>query len=333
MRLVVSIDTEADGQWTHGAALTTRNVAFWQPFMGLCERHGALPTYLVTSEIVEDDTACECLRTWSSEGGAEVGAHLHPWTTPPFVDRPGLRRNDHAHAFPSELPDDLLRAKLITLTDQIEERIGLRPTSYRAGRFGFDARCARVLEELGYVVDSSVTPLVTWSDTVGLAGKPGGPDFRSQPATPFLIAGVGGQGLLELPVTVVQTSPWLRRNPWATGLYLSRPARVARRLRRRGRRLPAPMWLRPFPGVRGDDLASVWRAASDLGLGTLVMMFHSSELMPGGSPYRPTRRSVTALLALLDEFFAFAVSSGCTFATLTEAAHAELACDPPVRRL
>ena len=140
MRLVVSIDTEADGQWNHGAALTTRNVAFWQPFMSLCERHGALPTYLVTSEIVEDDTACECLRTWSSEGGAEVGAHLHPWTTPPFVDRPGLRLNDHAHAFPSELPDDLLRAKLIRLTDQIEERIGLRPTSYRAGRFGFDAQ-------------------------------------------------------------------------------------------------------------------------------------------------------------------------------------------------
>lgn len=333
MKLIVTIDTEGDNQWDHGAPLTTRNVAFWQPFMDLCVRHSVRPTYLVTTEIIEDRAARDLLRRWSHEQLAEVGAHLHPWTTPPFVDEPGLRSNDSAHAFPSDLPEDLLRAKLATLTEQIQAGVGLRPTSYRAGRFGFGARCARVLTELGYVVDSSVTPLVNWRDTAGLPGGPGGPDFRSLPAKPFLIADVGGQGLLELPVTVVRTCPWVRRSPWATGLYQARAFRLARRLRHGGRQLPEPMWLRPFPGVRADDLVRLWRTACAHGVTTLVMMFHSSELMPAGSPYRPTRRSITALLALLDEFFTYVASSGGTFATLTEAAHAELASDPPVRRL
>ncbi len=40
MKLAVTIDTEADGQWEPGVPITTRNVAFWPPFQELCERHG-----------------------------------------------------------------------------------------------------------------------------------------------------------------------------------------------------------------------------------------------------------------------------------------------------
>lgn len=333
MKLVVTIDTEGDNQWDHGAPLCTRNAAFWQPFMDLCVRRGVRPTYLVTTEIVEDPVARRLLESWSQEQLAEVGAHLHPWTTPPFVDEPGLRNNDSSHAFPSDLPSDLLRAKLVTLTEQIEAGVGRRPTSFRAGRFGFDVRCAQALAELRYVVDSSVTPLVSWRGTAGLPAGSGGPDYTSQPARPFLIPGVEGSGLLELPVTVMYSHSWASRHPSAKRLWLSAPARMGRRLSHGGRSLPEPMWLRPYPGVRTRDLQRLWWRAQDGRLQTLVMMFHSSELMPKGSPYRPTHRSVTALLVLLDEFFAFVSSSGGTFATLTEAANAELASDPSELRL
>ena len=136
MKLAVTIDTEADGQWEPGVPLTTRNVAFWEPFQELCETHGVPPTYLVATEIIEDGRARDLLSGWAQRGAAEVGAHLHPWTTPPFADRPGLRFNDPAHAFPSQLPDDLLREKTAVLTEHITAAFGTRPTSYRAGRFG-----------------------------------------------------------------------------------------------------------------------------------------------------------------------------------------------------
>ena len=48
-------------------------------------------------------------------------------------------------------------------------------------------------------------------------------------------------------------------------------------------------------------------------------MFHSSELMPGASPYRPTQASVDALLRLLDELFGLARRRGHSFVTLSAA--------------
>ena len=334
MRLAVSIDAEGDNQWVHGAPLTTQNVAFWQPFMDLCDRYGVRPTYLVTSEIIEDPIAAELLTRWRADHRIEVGAHLHPWSTPPFLDEPGLRSNDSAHPFPSDLQEELLHAKLAALTEQIEACVGLRPTSFRAGRFGFDTKCARVLTDLGYLVDSSVTPLVSWRETPGLPGGPGGPDFRASPVTPFLIAGAGGEGLLELPVTIMHTSWWTRRYSWTEALNHSRPWHAAKRLLHRGRGLPSPLWLRPIPGVRASDLERLWRVAEADGVETLVMMFHSSELMPGCSPYRPTEGSISALFLLFDEFFDFVGKSGGTFATLSEAARETLAAaSPPVLRL
>ncbi len=47
------------------------------------------------------------------------------------------------------------------------------------------------------------------------------------------------------------------------------------------------------------------------------MMFHSSELMPGGSPFRKDARSVRELLESLDAFFSTVRAAGGAFATLS----------------
>jgi len=332
MDLVVSLDTEADDQWRHGTPLSCGNVEYWQAFQALCEAHDILPTYLLTSEMAENRRAAAALGQWVVDGRAEAGAHLHSWTTPPFVDAAGLRFNDALHVFERSLPDDLLRAKLETLTRQIAEGVGVRPLCYRAGRFGIGQSSARILAELGYVADSSVTPLVSWRDESLRSAQGEGPDFRRHSAAPFVIAGSGQPGLLELPVTVILTSRWVRRHPAFTQAYLSRPARGVSWLLHRGRSHPEPTWLRPFPHQNVGDLKRVWWAAQQEGLPTAVMMFHSSELMPGASPYRPTRRSVTGLLATLDEFFRFVVRAGGTPVTMSRGARRVLAAGTPERR-
>ena len=77
------------------------------------------------------------------------------------------------------------------------------------------------------------------------------------------------------------------------------------------------MWLSPDPRLGPDDLASIWLCASQLELDPLVMMFHSGELMPGGSPFLPDAQLVRDLLACLDAFFGFVVRSGGEFSMLT----------------
>jgi len=52
----------------------------------------------------------------------------------------------------------------------------------------------------------------------------------------------------------------------------------------------------------------------------IVMMFHSSELMPGCSKYRPDSDSVERLYELLEQFFVKMVEHSIPSVTLTEAA-------------
>ena len=312
MRVVVTVDTEADGQWRHGAPLATDNVDWWRPFQDVCERHEVAATWLVTGEIAADPRAAAFLKPLLDRGAAEIGAHLHPWTTPPYRDEPGLTWNDAAHAYPSHLEDELLEEKLTALTAQVGEVFGAAPVSFRAGRFGLDARVARLLDRLGYVIDSSVTPLLSWRDNPGRPGWGGGPDFRGHNGYPFRVEGTG---LVELPVTVLATYPLTRRSRLMRDHWQSRPLRAARRALQVGRR-DQPLWLRPRPEYAADDLEVLLAEAERRRLPFAVLMFHSSELMPGGSPYRPTEASVAQLLALFDRVFAFARSRGHSFCTL-----------------
>jgi len=316
MIFVVTVDTEGDNQWDYGVPLTTRNVGYWEPFQATCEKHGVLPTYLITSEIAADLKAQTLLKAWIARGAAEVGAHLHPWTTPPFQDRSGFRFNDPAHAFLNELPDELLWQKLQALTQQIEDCIGVRPVSFRAGRFGLDMRAARALGRLGYVVDSSVTPFFN-NNYKGLRDRPGGPDFRSQGLNPFVILGTD---VLEAPLTIVPTYALLRRFPSLLNVYRSLPVRAARKIVFRRWLVPQPVWLCPMPEFAHLHLSSAWRTSQNQGSPLAVMMLHSSELMPGGSPSRLTSSSVQELLELLDDFFGFVIESGGVPATLSSAA-------------
>ena len=318
MRIVVTVDTEADGQWEHGRPLTTENVSWWAPFQELCERHEAPPTYLVTSEIAADERAVAFLAPLAGSGAAEVGAHLHPWTTPPFGDEPGLARNDGAHTYPCHLDEPLLAAKLRALTGEIRDAFGAAPTAFRAGRFGLDATGARLLAELGYVVDSSVTPYVSWAGNPGRPGWGGGPDFRGHTPYPFRVAGSGTPGLVELPVTILPTYALTRRCRVAREHWEARPSRAARRALHVWRR-PQPLWLRPRPEYGVDDLEALLGEAERLHMPFAVFMFHSSELMPGASPYRPTPSSVDALVRLLDELFGLARRRGHSFVTLSDA--------------
>lgn len=320
MKLIVTVDTEADNQWDHGCSLSTENVHYWKPFQAMCERYGVRPTYLITSEIAVDPVAISFLRPLVKKNKIEVGTHLHPWTTPPFINRPGLRYNDSIHAFPSQLEPKLLESKIITLTEQITNAVDKQPTSFRAGRYGFNRVCANILKRLGYVVDSSVTPMQSWENHPGLPNVGGGPDFSSFSVKPYLIVTKDKEFLLEIPITIVVTNYFLRQFPSLLRYYQKLEGILSGSFFRLNCLAPQPLWLRPLPKITLNHLLSVWREARRLSLPAIVMMFHSSELMPGASPYRPTKESVSQLLDLLAEFFSIMRKNDGQSTTLTDAA-------------
>lgn len=176
--LVVTVDTEEEGLWSGQfvrAGNRAENVALGLPrFQELCKRYGIKPTYLIDAPVLEDRQAVDLLRSLVERDGCEIGAHLHPWCTPPFEEHITAKTT-----FLCNLEPRLQRAKMEWLTEQVQNVVGVRPTSFRAGRYGIGPVALRALQDLGYVSDSSVLPFADYSSI-------GGPNFTHAPVVPHL---------------------------------------------------------------------------------------------------------------------------------------------------
>jgi hypothetical protein len=321
LKFIFTIDTEGDNQWDHGRELTVGNIKFVPRFQDLCEKHLIKPTYLVTSEVCEDGFAKEIFTDYQSNGRAEIGTHLHSWTTPPFQDKDGFRFNDPNHAFATELPEELLNEKLKNITLQIESSFGKRPLSFRSGRFGFNENLARILAANSYLVDSSVTPFTSWSVNKGLADGNGGPDFLNSTPFPYRYNFVNNS-LLEIPVTILPTRfPLNKSNKIAINYFREVDNSFFLKVLRKLVFSNQPLWFRPLEWMTIGMFDELLNEAIKLNLPYIVMMFHSSELMPGCSIYRTDRDSIEKLYDLLERFFNLLHEKKIDSVTLAEAAN------------
>jgi hypothetical protein len=298
--LLVTIDTEEEGLWSgvyRKSGNTVANLRGIPWFQQLCDSLSVFPTYLVDSPVVADAYGSDLLRNYQLEGRAEVGAHLHPWCTAPFEEEVCAR-----NSWLCNLPEELQRRKLQTLTDEITRVIGRAPTSFRGGRYGLGTYAANVLVDLGYVVDSSVLPFYSY-------GEQSGPDFSRATWMPyrvssrdFLSADPAGR-LVELPVTVGFNSndfhrTWRRHQQFSTGQPVLRLLnRVLDRVQI-GHRIK----LSPEKSSAGEMKMLITRALRQRAE-CLVLLFHSSSLVQGLSQYVSTprqfeqfQRSLTDLL-------------------------------------
>jgi hypothetical protein len=295
MYVICSVDTEADNQWLSPAPATVENIEFIPRFQELCDEFGFKPVYLVSYEIAATPRFHELMRSYISSGRAEIGAHLHPWSCPPIVP---LTENDLIHhPFPHELPLELYARKMGVLTELLSQSFGTQPVSYRAGRWGICAAHIPVLTSLGYKVDSSVTPDIDWKSSPGAPSGTGGPDFRGAPQRPYFLSSdninrAGDTELLEVPTTVVSKNQAARR------LFLSTKFRIVKSVISRMRL--KPLWL--YPSVMasdihnvGDYMIRVCKIAKEQDLPYIHLTIHSSELMPGSSPFWPNAESIEIL--------------------------------------
>jgi hypothetical protein len=295
--LLVGIDTESDDQWSLAARRrpTFENLYALPALHERFRRHGVRPTYLITWPVATDPRSADVLRSLRESHTCEIGAHHHAWETPPSAPA-DLER----HLYAMDLAPARFDAQLGALTDAIEAAVGERPVSYRSGRFGFAASHVSPLEQAGYLVDSSVSPLF-------FEAHKGGPDFADAPLTPYYLAydratRPGSSAVLELPLSTALH----RRMPRALELAWARapkPYLTKRVLRKLG--VARVQWLRPSYSSLDDMCALARRLVSDR-VPLLNLIFHSSEAIVGGSPYNRTRAELEAFFDRLDRFLSFA---------------------------
>ena len=289
--LFVVIDTEEEFDWAlpHARANTSvGSIAAQHRAQEIFERYGVVPIYVVDYPVAANEAAAEVLRGLYEAGRCEIGAHLHPWVNPPHEEEVNAR-----NSYPGNLPAALERAKLEALTRQIETAFGVRPTVYRAGRYGVGPATSRILEELGYKVDLSVVPRSSFTGD-------GGPDFQGWSFPPYRFG--RRRDLLEIPLSC---GFYGRLRSWGPVLYPALTKPLGMKLHAPGfaARLGLLERIRLTP--EGIDHAAHRRLTKSLlaqGCRVFSLNYHSPSLEPGHTPYVRDETELRAFLETIERY-------------------------------
>lgn len=315
--VVVSIDTEEDNWNRSRDNVSVENILEIRRLAPFLDGLGVRPTYFTTYQVAIEPRAAQVLRDACDDGTAEIGAHLHPWNTPPlteaFVPRNSMTRN---------LSPALQLAKVQQLTGTLEDVFGIRPRSFRAGRYGLGPETVSALMCCGYDVDSSVSPFMN------LQSMDEGPNFVGAPLDVYRL-GWGGDPRRPNPrgeLVEVPLSYGFSRTPFAfwdpTRRLLERAPFRWLHLAGLAQRVGIVKRLALCPELATvEEMLILSQRLLEQGVRHLHISWHSPTLRPGLSPFARTTEDVARLYASLETYFhGLSRLTTVKFATVTEAA-------------
>jgi hypothetical protein len=293
--LLVTIDTEADAPKRRPKyPLSLDNVKGIPRLQNLFKKYNVKPVYFITYPVATDKESINILKEFLDKKEIEIGAHLHPWTNPPFLSEREKRQLGYPHNSPLEFE------KLSNLTEVIETSFGQKPLSYRAGRYGFDEESLGFLEKLGFSVDSSITPNLNWSFD-------GGPNFAGfnliEPyfLNPDNIKKSGESQVLEVPLSIVLNRE-LPLSLKRTYSFLLPEIKFI--FKKTG--LIKSLWLRPSISSF-EEMKFVINTLTEKGIGIFNMMFHSNEILESASPYSKTKKETENFFLKLEKILDYLI--------------------------
>ena len=291
-QLLVVIDAEEEFDWSSPVSRKEIAVSAMQSIdivQSLLDDYGIKPCYVIDHPVVSQATGYEKLLGYHQSGRCEIGAHLHPWVTPPYTET-----LSPANSFVGNLPREIELQKILSVTESIQEKFGFRPTIYKAGRYGYGPNTLSILKELQYEIDLSACPPVDFS-------REGGPDFSRAHPEPFWLT--DDKSILEVPVTgaFVGWAGAYRRGLYGVAGRLA-PLKMQGMLARTG--LVDRLMLSP-EGFDFDDHVRITRFLYARGVRTFTWNFHSTSLVPGLTPYVQSKEDLDTFLNSFKQYFDF----------------------------
>lgn len=283
LSVVVTLDVEEEGLFSgryRRRNATVKNVGNLERLAPLSDELGFPLTLLCAHTVFTDAAACRVLETMRDRHGAEIGAHLHHWSTPPFEDDAEFCGG--APARTHTLDPELLEARLVSLLEAGRAFQGAPIRSFRMGRWDLKSPLFPMLARNGIRTDSSICPLRVYK---------GGADHFLAPYQPYWPLGTDTP-FLEVPVTQIPLFSFLPRL-WQK-LYGPTD-------RRDNFHFLAALSASPF--WHNDAVMRLCVRLLRMRHGTVLCLFwHSTEIWPGGSPAVPDAAAVEHVLRRVRSF-------------------------------
>ena len=313
MKLVVTIDTEEDNWGVYSpTGQTLGNIERIPLLQDLFDEFDVKPTYLITYPVATDERSVSILRPILNSGRCEIGAHCHPWNTPPVEESMSAK-----NSMLCNLSLDLQYKKIHSLDHAIRQYFGVKPISFRAGRWGYSQSVALNLFRLGYKIDTSITPYTNWVNEHG-------PSFAdmSPAAYKFAIDNIFrdaslGQ-LLEVPATIGYLQKDFARCARILKVFSAKPMRYLKAVGILSRlRIIQKVWLSPENSdARG--MVGLARRMKRNDYSVINMFFHSPSLKAGLTPFVKSRSDEAIFLSRIREFLSYVKGAGVETATLSD---------------
>ena len=293
---IITVDTEGDNLWKYntGETITTENARYINRFQTLCNLYGFKPVYLTNYEMAMDDGWVRESKTWEREGRCEIGLHIHAWNSPPKYELPCIYGGN---PFMTEYPYEVIKQKTSYMVQLLSERYETQITSHRSGRWALNEEYLIALAENGIQIDCSVTPGLYLSDIKGYSNISCN-NYRKAQHCPYMIT----SKILEVPMTTRHSHTFLH------GSLKHRLKTIIQ---------GTDLWLRPIQSI--DEMKFLAHCIeTEDECDYLEFMIHSSELMPGCSPYFKDANAIEMLYMKMNDFFSWISKIGYRSATLKE---------------
>lgn len=283
---IITIDTERDNQWEKSIQAPTDNAYYIPRFQELCNKYNFKVVYLTDYAMANNEYFVSYIKEQEKSGNCEIGMHLHAWDTPPSnsIDT----KTKYGKPYLYEYEQDIMREKLKRLDDILKRKITENIVSHRAGRWAMNQKYFFELANLGYSIDCSVTPLINWSEHIGAFQENGGSNYQNAPKSAHYIY----DNILEVPVTI--------RNIKTYDNNLNKLCLKQIYYRFFGKKV----WLRPSVASL-DEMKKLIQVVQSENENYIEFMMHSSEFMPGGSPYYKNEEAIEILYGVLESLFEY----------------------------
>jgi len=292
--LIIVIDTEEEFDWNQPfdrQNTQIKNIAYQEQAQKIFAKYGIKPTYVIDYPVASQAESINILKDYYDNQLCDIGAHLHPWVSPPFNETV-----NNYNSFPGNLSYEQEFEKLKKLTDTIADNFGFSPTIYKAGRYGVGKHTSDILKKLGYKIDCSIVPNTDFSNYEG-------PDFTHiHTNQPYWVA---NKNLLEVPLSVDYVG-YLSKAGNKLNSTLQNKQSIKLKLPGVLSRLKLFERIRLTPeGHSLDDLKRLTLSMVEQNQKVFCLTYHSSTLMPGGSPYVKNTQELNGFLQTIEDYLEF----------------------------